>query len=60
MYRSGMWDIMADSSASDIIDTSASQTAFPQNNAGVYLPNEEAAAFEDMRCRLERLMQLGD
>lgn len=55
-----MWDIMADSSASDIVDTSASQTAFPQNNAGVYLPNDDAAAYEDMRCRLERLMQLGD
>lgn len=54
-----MWDVMADSPSSDMGDPSASyQTMYPQNNAGVYLPSEDAAALEDMRCRLEKLMQL--
>lgn len=50
---------MAEAPVSDASDTSTPyQTMFPQNNAGVYLPSDEAAAFEDMRCRLEKLMQL--
>ena len=50
---------MAEAPVSDATDTfTPYQTMFPQNNAGVYLPSDEAAAFEDMRCRLEKLMQL--
>lgn len=57
--RSGIWDVMAEAPMSDATDTfTPYQTMFPQNNAGVYLPSDEAAAFEDMRCRLEKLMQL--
>ena len=33
-------------------------TTLPHNNAGVYLPSDNAAALEELRLRLERLMQL--
>ena len=57
--RSGIWDVMAEAPASGATDTPTPyHTMLPQNNAGVYLLSDEAAAFEDMRCRLEKLMQL--
>ena len=45
----------------DNLDTAQSifpEHGFSQNNAGVYMPNENAAALEEVRCRLEKLMQL--
>lgn len=57
--RSGEWNVMAENPLADTLDTlDSAQSVFPQNNAGVYLPSENTAAFEEVRCRLEKLMQL--
>ena len=61
--RSGKWTVVDDStdttpesSQFQCLDSSAIQQ--PHNNAGVYLPSDSAAALEELRSRLEKLMQL--
>lgn len=63
--RNGMWSVVDDSidESSDLLLESSAQYPFldsstmPHNNAGVYLPNDSVLALEELRTRLERLMQ---
>lgn len=60
--RNGLWSVVDESTdqADDVpypyLDSNTAQQPF--NNAGVYLPNESAMALEELRSRLEKLMQL--
>ena len=56
-----MWSVVDDSmdqSAEAAQYNFVDNSTMPHNNAGVYLPNENTAALEELRLRLERLMQL--
>ncbi len=60
-----MWSVV-DNSVDENADQSSelSQYSFldsstmPHNNAGVYLPNDSALVLEELRTRLEKLMQI--
>ncbi|DBB14354.1 TPA: hypothetical protein ACH3X3_004655 [Trebouxia sp. C0006] len=58
--RNGMWSVIDESAQQT---TESAQFSFldsstmPHNNAGVYLPNDSVLALDELRTRLEKLMQ---
>ena len=55
-----MWSVVDESteqSSESSQYTFLDNSTLPHNNAGVYLPNDSVMALEELRSRLEKLMQ---